>query len=175
MLVCGEDLGMIPSCVASVMQSQQILSLEIQRMPKDPKLEFGITQYYPYRAVATTSTHDMNGIRGWWEEDHDKSQRFFNNILHEHGAAPVYAEPWICEKILASHIASPSMLVIIPLQDWLSIDGSIRRENPADEQINIPAISRHYWRYRMHITLEDLMANSEFNRHLTSLIKSNGR
>ena len=36
MLVCGEDLGMIPGCVAWVMNDLRILSLEIQRMPKDP-------------------------------------------------------------------------------------------------------------------------------------------
>lgn len=40
MLVCGEDLGMIPDCVAWVMNDLRILSLEIQRMPKDPKQEF---------------------------------------------------------------------------------------------------------------------------------------
>ena len=48
MLVCGEDLGMIPDCVASVMSGQKILSLEIQRMPKDPKQEFGNPYTYPY-------------------------------------------------------------------------------------------------------------------------------
>ena len=175
MLVCGEDLGMIPDCVSAVMNSQQILSLEIQRMPKDPKSEFGNTEIYPYLSVGTTSTHDMSGIRGWWEEDREKSQHFFNNMLHENGQAPYYAEPWVCDKIITAHLNSPSMLAIIPLQDWLSINGDIRRNNPQEEQINIPANSRHYWRYRMHLTLEDLLSKKEFNMYLKDKINNSGR
>lgn len=175
MLVCGEDLGMIPDCVPSVMNSQQILSLEIQRMPKDPKAEFGYPADYPYLSVGTTSTHDMAGIRGWWEEDREKTQHFFNNILHEWGDAPYFAEPWVCEKIIDQHVYSPSMLCIIPLQDWLSIDGDIRRDDPREEQINVPANSRHYWRYRMHLTLENLLSQDAFNERLLAKIKDAGR
>ena len=60
MLVCGEDLGMIPDCVAWVMNDLRILSLEIQRMPKNPAEEFGRLNEYPYRSVCTFSTHDMS-------------------------------------------------------------------------------------------------------------------
>ena len=175
MLVCAEDLGMIPDCVPAVMSALQILSLEIQRMPKDPKAEFGNTWSYPYHSVCTTSTHDMGGIRQWWEENHEKTQHFFNNMLHEGGEAPFYAEPWVCDKIINLHMQSPAMLAIIPLQDWLSIDGNIRRANPLEEQINVPANPRHYWRYRMHMTMEELLAKDEFNNRLREKITSSGR
>ncbi len=175
MLVCAEDLGMIPDCVPAVMSALQILSLEIQRMPKDPHAEFGNTWSYPYYSVCTTSTHDMAGIRAWWEENRDKTQSYYNNVLHEGGAAPYYAEPWVCAKILDLHLKSPSMLCIIPLQDWLSMDGNARRENPQEEQINVPANPRHYWRYRMHLSLEQLKALDGFNHTLTSMIKESGR
>ncbi len=175
MLVCAEDLGMIPDCVPAVISQLQILSLEIQRMPKDPKAEFGNTWTYPYLSVCTTSTHDMGGIRQWWEEDHEKSQHFYNNMLQEGGGAPFFAEPWICDKIVDLHLKSPSMLVILPLQDWLSIDGRIRRENPQEEQINVPANSRHYWRYRMHLTIEDLLGNDDYNEYLRNKITNSGR
>ena len=175
MLTCAEDLGMIPDCVPAVMSQLEILSLEIQRMPKDPKAEFGNTWSYPYFSVCTTSTHDMGGIRQWWEENREKTQHFYNNVLHEHGDAPYYAEPWICEKIVDLHLKSPSMLCILPLQDFLSIDGRYRRENPMEEQINVPANSRHYWRYRMHLTVEKLLALSEFNDKLGEMIKNSGR
>ena len=175
MLVCGEDLGMIPDCVPAVMHQLQILSLEIQRMPKDPKTEFGNPLTYPYTAVCTTSTHDMPGIRAWWEEDHEKTQRFFNNMLHEWGNAPYYAEPWVCERIVTMHLNSPAMLTILPLQDWLAIDGKIRRENPQEEQINNPSNAHHYWRYRMHITLDDLLSNQEFNTKIQGMITHSGR
>lgn len=175
MLTCGEDLGMIPDCVPSVMHILQILSLEIQRMPKDPHEEFGNTNNYPYYSVCTTSTHDMPGIRGWWEQDHSVTQRYYNNVLHENGDAPYFAEPWICNRILDLNLKSPSILCILPLQDWLSMDGEIRRKLPSDEQINIPAISRHYWRYRMHLTVEELMQLDAFNTTVRSMINGSGR
>lgn len=175
MLVCAEDLGMIPACVPAVMRELEILSLEIQRMPKDPNTEFGDTWSYPYYSVCTTSTHDMGGIRQWWEEDRAASQRFFNNVLHDRGQAPYYAEPWVCDQIVEQHLKSPSMLCILPLQDWLSIDGNLRRENPLEEQINVPANSRHYWRYRMHMTVEALLKANEYNNYLLGKIKESGR
>ena len=175
MLVCAEDLGMIPACVPAVMHRLEILSLEIQRMPKDPATPFGDTWRYPYYSVCTTSTHDMGGIRQWWEEDRAKTQQFFNEVLHEHGAAPYFAEPWICDRIIDLHLASPSMLCILPLQDWLSINGNIRREKPAEEQINVPANPRHYWRYRMHMTLGELLGHTEFSDYLRNKISNTGR
>ena len=175
MLVCAEDLGMIPDCVPAVMDALQILALEIQRMPKDPKVEFGNTWSYPYYSVCTTSTHDMPGIRAWWESDKAMSQRFYNNVLHEGGEAPYFAEPWICSKIVDLHLNSPAMLCVLPLQDWLSIDGQLRRQNPNEELINIPAISRHYWRYRMHITVEQLMNETTFNESMRGMIAHSGR
>lgn len=175
MLVCGEDLGMIPDCVPAVMAQLQILSLEIQRMSKDPSVEFGNPYHYPYTSVCTTSTHDMGGVRQWWEENRDKTQRFFNQMLCQQGEAPVYAEPWICDIIISQHLESPAMLTILPLQDWLSIDGSLRRQNPHEEQINIPAISRHYWRYRMHLTVEKLLAETVFNDNVRGKIERTGR
>lgn len=175
MLCCAEDLGMIPACVPEVMSRLEILSLEIQRMPKDPKLEFGDTWRYPYFSVCTTSTHDMGGIRSWWESDRAVTQRFFNNALHEHGEAPYFAEPWICKKILDLQLNSPSMFCIIPLADWLSADGNLRRENPNEDQINEPANPQHYWKYRMHLTVENLLNQKDFNTEMKNAVISAAR
>lgn len=175
MLCCAEDLGMIPDCVPAVMKALEMLSLEIQTMPKDPRAEFGDTWHYPYFSVCTTSTHDMGGIRVWWEGDHEKSQHFFNNMLHESGQAPFFAEPWICEKIVDLHLKSPSMLCILPLADILATSGELRRNNPNDEIINVPANSRHYWRYRIHLNVEDLIAAKDFNDHYRELVRESGR
>ena len=175
MLACGEDLGMIPATVPQVMSDLRILSLEIQRMPKDPKQEFANPAWYPYLSVCTTSTHDMNPIRAWWEEDRQVTDSFYHGMLCGQGETPYYCEPWICRQILDQHLWSPAMLTVLPLQDWLSMDGALRRENPNDERINVPANPRHYWRYRMHLTVEQLSTASEFNATLTGMIKSSGR
>ena len=175
MLACGEDLGMIPATVPQVMSDLRILSLEIQRMPKDPAQEFANPAWYPYLSVCTTSTHDMNPIRAWWEEDRQVTERFYHEMLGGHGDAPYYCEPWICRQILEQHLWSPAMLTILPLQDWLSMDGALRRMNPNDERINVPANSRHYWRYRMHMTVEQLQAAHEFNAAVRDMISNSGR
>lgn len=175
MLCCAEDLGMIPACVPDVMERLGILSLEIQRMPKDPGSEFGKIDQYPYLSVCTTSTHDMPGIRQWWESNWQNTQNFYNNIIGNKGEAPYFAEPWICSRIVEMHLESPAMLCILPLQDWLATDGSLRRQDPREEQINIPANPNHYWRYRMHITLEKLCAEKQFNKSISNMIATSGR
>lgn len=175
MLVCGEDLGMVPECVPSVMNELQILSLEIERMPKDKEASFNALPSLPYLSVCTTSTHDMSPIRLWWTENRDTTQRYYNQVLWKHGAAPENCSTDICWQIVTNHLNSPAMLAILPLQDWLSIDGNLRRENAEEERINIPAIATHYWRYRMHISLEELMTASEFNNKLLTMIETSGR
>ena len=175
MLACGEDLGMIPATVPQVMADLRILSLEIQRMPKSVEETFAHPANYPYLSVCTTSTHDMNPVRAWWEEDRQVTDQFWQMILGNTGEAPYYCEPWICRQILDQHLWSPAMLTVLPLQDWLSMDGALRRVTPQDERINVPANSRHYWRYRMHLTVEQLQAATEFNETLSGMIAASGR
>ena len=171
MLVCGEDLGMIPACVASVMASEQILSLEVQRMPKEAFAEFGEPMRYPYLAVATTSTHDMTPLRAWWEESEEVAQHFWEKILKMEGKAPRSCEAEICRRIIEQHLASPAMLAILPLQDWLSISDTLRHNNPHAERINDPSNPHHRWCYRMHLTLEQLLSEKKFNEAVRKAIE----
>ena len=175
MLACGEDLGMIPACVPEIMHEYQILSLEIQRMPKNPAETFADPAHYPYYSVCTTSTHDMSPLRAWWEEDRAVTARFWHEVIGGQGDAPWFCEPWICRRIVEKHLASPSMLAVLPLQDWLSMDGELRFEDPAKERINVPAVPHYYWRYRMHLTLETLLSCREFNDNVREMIASSGR
>ena len=157
------------------MHSQAILSLEIQRMPKDSKREFFHPNDAPYLSVVTPSTHDMSTIRGWWEEDRAATQRFFNNELGQWGTAPSFCEPWIQRIILMQHFYSPAMWSIFQLQDLLGISEPLRRKNPNEEKINIPANPKHYWRYRMHFTLEKLLGEDGFNNDIKDLVSQSGR
>ena len=175
MLVCGEDLGMVPECVPGVMDDLGLLSLRIQRMPKDEKLTFGIPNQYPYMSVCSPSCHDMSTIRGWWEEDRALTQRYYNEILGQYGEAPYYCEPWISEEIIKDHLNSPSMWAVFPIQDLLGMNGELRKENPADERINVPSIPKHYWKYRFHMDMEDLLEEADFNNHLKDIVQKSGR
>ena len=175
MLVCAEDLGMVPDCVPWVMNELRILSLEIQSMPKDPAVRFGQLQRNPYRSVCTISTHDMSTLRQWWDEDEERAQDYFNNELHYSGPAPHPMPGWLCKEVVARHLMSPSMLCLLSLQDWLSIDETLRLPDENAERINIPANPRHYWRYRMHLTIEQLLQADDFNREVMILIKQGSR
>ncbi len=175
MLPFGEDLGMIPSSVPELMRDLQLLSLEVQRMPKQFGQEFSVTYFAPYLSLCTTSTHDMSPIRSWWEEDRAKTQRYFNSMLFEPGEAPETCEPWIAEKIVGQHIQSPAMWVVLPLQDWLAIDADLRHSDPHAERINVPDNSKNVWNYRMHIPLEKLQNASDFNSKLFALIQNERR
>ena len=175
MLVCGEDLGMVPDCVPWVMEQLQILSLEIERMPKNPAYEFGHVWEYPFNSVCTISTHDMSTFRGWWEEDPTLAGRYYNEMTGRHGEAPQHADAGLCEDVVRRHLASPSLLCILSFQDWIGIDPILRYPEADFERINVPANPRHYWRYRMHLTLEKLMECDEFNNKLRQLIDMSGR
>ena len=175
MICCGEDLGMIPACVPWVMEKLGILSLEIQSMPKECDVEFGDTSRYPSLSVCTISSHDTPTMRGWWEENRAAAQRYYNNVLHLQGEAPEKAPGWICERIICSHLASPSILCILTLQDWLAMDEHLRHPDASAERINVPANPRHYWRYRMHRNLEELLNETEFNNHAKQLVTAYGR
>ncbi len=175
MLICGEDLGMVPHCVPDVMEQLGILSLEIQRMPKKTGTEFLHPADAPYLSVITPSTHDMSTLRGWWEENREKTQQFYNQVLGHYGEAPYFCEPWINKEILIQHLYSPAMWSIFQLQDILGISGELRRENPHEERINQPADPKHFWCYRMHHTLEELINQKAFTEELNSYVKASGR
>lgn len=175
MLVCGEDLGMIPECVPEVMQKLKILSLEIERMPKQINVKFGNPLNYSYLSVCSTGTHDMPTLREWWEENPKNRQEYFNNQLGIEGKAPKSLQPNIAKKIIERHLNSPSMLTIIPFQDWMAISPELRRENPKEERINTPENPNNYWNYRMHITIESLIQSSSYKQMLKEMINSSGR
>ena len=171
MLVCAEDLGMVPDCVAWVMDQLRILSLELQQMPKDPKVQFGILSRNPYRSVCTLSTHDMPTLRQWWDEDYERTQVYYSSMLYRGGAAPHPLPGWLARDIIANQLTCPSMLCILSLQDWFALDEKLRLPDADAERINIPANPRHYWRYRMHINIEDLIADKEYNDAIKELVK----
>ncbi len=175
MLICGEDLGMVPHSVPGVMRDLGILSLEIQRMPKDPNIEFFHPKNAPYLSVITPSTHDMSTLRGWWEEDRSRTQKFYNTILEAHGEAPAFCEPWVNRALILQHLYSPAMWSIFQLQDLLGMSETLRRQDPHEERINIPADPNHYWKYRMHLTLEQLIKEKEFSEELKDYITNSGR
>ena len=175
MLVCAEDLGMVPDCVPWVMDELKILSLELQSMPKDPSVKFGHLSRNPYHSVCTISSHDMPTLRMWWDENIQRTQEYYNTMLYRQGPAPHPLPGWLASDIISRHLTSPSMLCILSIQDWLATDETLRLPDADAERINIPANPKHYWRYRMHLNIEDLAADKRFVQNITEMISQSGR
>lgn len=175
MLICAEDLGMLPDCVEPVLNALRILTLEIQQMPKQSGVEFAHLGGNPVRSVTTISTHDMAPMRLWWEESPERTQRYFTTMLQKHGRAPEHLPAHLAEEMIARHLYSPSMLCVLALQDWLAMDGELRRKNPREERINVPSDPFNRWQYRMHLNIEDLMNANNFNNKLKMMITRSKR
>ena len=175
MLCCAEDLGMLPDCVAPVLDQLRILTLEIQSMPKQNGFEFTHLDGNPYRSVATFSTHDMPPLRLWWEESPERTQRYYVTMLQKQGHAPEHLPAHLAEEIIARHLYCPSMLCLMSLQDWLAMDSELRSKNPREERINVPSDSYNHWKYRMHLTIDDLLAAAKYNNKVRTMIKRSKR
>ena len=175
MLCCAEDLGMVPECVGWVMNDLGMLSLEMESMPKEAWVRFGHVERNPKRSVATISSHDTPTLRMWWDEDNERTQDYYNNILGHEGDAPHPLSGSLASEIIQRHLDCPSMLCIISLQDWLAIDETLRCRDANTERINVPAEPHHYWRYRMHINIEDLRNDKAFTERIKEMIVKGNR
>lgn len=176
LLLCGEDLGMVPAVVRPVLQRLGILCLRVERFPTALGEIFADLSHYPYLSVATPSTHDTTPIRTWWEDpDRAVIQYYYEHILGGQGIAPQVCDPSLAEKIIVRHLAAPSMFALFLLQDLLAIDGRLRRDDHRAERINDPAIPHFRWNFRFHLSVEDLRASPEFTARLRSLIRQSGR
>ena len=146
MLACGEDLGMVPHCVPGVMDHEKILSLKMRGMEHEGE--------WKRLSVCATSSHDCATLRMQFADD---------------------PEPGQIQKVLRQFLDSPSMLAIFPIQDWIALDGSLRRQCREEERINEPADPAHHWRFRLHIDMEDLYEAAGLRELIRSMVHSSGR
>lgn len=175
MEICVEDLGMLPRCTGSVLQTLGFLRLHIQRMPEAPDREFDHPGEYEYASVCSPSNHDTSPLRVWWEENKEVTRRYYRNVLRKEGDPPEQLTEELCEEILRMHLDSPAKWAIFLLQDLLAIDPERKNPNPLQERINDPAISPFYWRWRLHISLEELLKADDFIARLQKAVSASGR
>lgn len=174
MLICGEDLGLVPDCVPVVMDKLGITALKVQRSPKE-NIPFYDPQTAGYMNVVTASSHDSSTLRQWWKENRGLTQQYYQQQLHQYGEAPTELPVELAEIIMKQHLHSEAMLAIFPIQEFFATDQKVINPNVDDERINNPAVFPHYWRYRMHLSLEDLLQNKEFSHKIAHFIEESKR
>jgi 4-alpha-glucanotransferase len=167
MMLCAEDLGMVPSMVPGVLKENEILSLYIERMPHQLHQRFGDSLQAPYLSVVTPSTHDMETLASWWEHHPDEALLYFYEILKGEGDVPNRLTSKIGKEIIKRHLNVHAMWVVFLLQDILIADKSLIREDVIKDRINDPGNDDHVWDYRFHISMEQL----EDHRHLAEMLR----
>ena len=175
MLLCGEDLGMVPACVPGVMKELGILSLEIQRMPKTHEIEFFNPAHAPYMSVVSPSTHDMSTLRAWWKEDSRTTAKFAWQMF---GIAfpAVRALRGTRHPDHLRNTSSPRRCGRFSrfrtCWRWTSRSATrTRKRSGSTCRRSCP----FYWRYRMHLGIDELAAADGFNRKLRRLLEATGR
>jgi 4-alpha-glucanotransferase len=77
MLLCAEDLGVIPKCCTDALLEFGICGNDVQRWVKDwnRRHDFLEPQEYRQLAVAMLSTHDTTNWKAWWQYEADTVDR----------------------------------------------------------------------------------------------------
>ena len=175
MLLCAENIGAMPDGYEDVLDRLRILMMVMQSLPHKYDGEFAHIEASPYLSLSTTSTHDMPTLRLWWEENAGRTQRYFATMLQKQGKAPKHLPAHLAEEIVARHLYGPSMLCVLPVQDWLAIDGQYRAKDAADERVNAPYDPYNQWKYRMELSVDDLLQAEPFNRKIRTMVTRSGR
>ena len=174
MMICAEDLGFIPECVPQVMDRLGINALKVQRMPSE-NISFYNPQNASYLNVVTSSSHDSSTLRQWWRENRSVTVKYFHEQLSQYGSPPENLEPQLAEIIMKQHLYNDAMLAVFPIQEFLATDYRLRNPQQDEERINNPSVFPHYWRYRMHVSMENLIEEACFNSKIAGWIEDSGR
>lgn len=175
LLLCAENIGAMPDGYEQVLDRMRILSMVMQSMPQRYDGEFAHIEAWPYLSLCTTSTHDMPTLRMWWEENGGRTQRYYATMLQKQGRAPKQLPAHIAEEMVARHLYSPCMLCILPVQDWLAIDGQYRTKDSSDERINAPYDPYNQWRYRMALSVDAMAKAETLNKKIKVMVTRSGR
>jgi len=173
MLVCAEDLGVVPPCVPRTLEEMGILGLKIERWTRDweaPGQPWVAMEHYPRLSVCSPGTHDTSSLRGYWEETTWPRAQYASEIGLS--SVPDYLTEEVAEKIIKRNLEANSLLVIIPLQDWLALRYERRAFSPEEERINVPgSLDRSNWRWRMYQPIEEVARDEELKKKIGSLIE----
>jgi len=153
-IVIAEDLGVIPPFVRASLNALRVPGYKVMRWEKiddgTPAQAFISPAEYPEFSLATTGTHDTDTLADWWHDAPADERARMLAMLRLPAASADRAEVGFDEvrdAILAALYASPSRLVMIPIQDLFGWR----------ERINLPGtVGPANWSWRLPLTIEDL-------------------
>ncbi|MDI9357394.1 MAG: 4-alpha-glucanotransferase [Phycisphaerales bacterium] len=172
LLICAEDLGFITPEITDIIKQLCILSLEIQRMPKNYGQDFVDLSQVSYLSVSTPSTHDSSTLKGWWEDEEFNKEKLYTTYLHLSQPVPQKFTKELSYGLLKQFVLSPSLLSIFPIQDLMHLNDEWQILRNQEERINDPGNPNNYWGYRMPISLKKMIANKRWVEDVQTLFNS---
>ncbi|HKU99645.1 MAG TPA: 4-alpha-glucanotransferase [Vineibacter sp.] len=193
-VVIGEDLGTVPPGFRATLRDRGILGTRVLWFERQDT-GFVSPRKWPPAAVATSSTHDLPTIVGWWTE-RDIDWRAELGLLGPHetpeslradrsadraalwqslcaarvarGELPAKDEPAsVLEAVAAFVGATRCALAVLPLEDILGLV----------EQPNLPGTidSHPNWRRRLPIAIEHMMQDPAVRARIAALAAARRR
>ncbi len=182
MLICAEDLGVVPQCVPKVLEELGILGLKICFWTRDydnPEAPFISPRKYPHVSVAMLSAHDTVTMRQWWEEQADESTKtafakaFFENTESKIADRTAYS-PDLALLVNSAFLQAGSRLCVFQIQELFSLTDTYRSTDPGSERINVPGtVTPENWSYRIPVPLEELAEDEYFILTVSAMIEEN--
>ncbi len=166
-LPVGEDLGVIPDYMRAMMKEICLPGYRVLRWEKDNEV-FREPRNYPFYSLATTSTHDTDTLKEWWDSM-EKWQRanIWEMISAQKTDGNVPFSEDTHKAILQRVMQSGSSMVIFPIQDIIGEGG----------RINTPGtVSEDNWTYR--VPLEPSSFHEKYQKKMElfkQLIQESGR
>ncbi len=164
------EIAMKSASIRKQLEALHVLSLEVPAGKISEESLIGGAKP-PYFSIFSTSTCNSKTLRMWLGKE--LKSNYYKS--EDTGESSYDASARECETAISQALATDSIFVIIPMQDWMSIEEGVRNRFTDSERINNPYIRGWVWKYRLHISLEQLLEADGLNSKIRKLIESNGR
>jgi len=169
----GYDLGASLNDEEKILHRVGICSYRVQRVPRESIQRFDGTNNFPYMSVCSPTPHDLPHLTLWWRQEQADAQLFYHQFLKKGDVAPLILTPDIASGIIQLHLSSDSMWCMFVFDDLLSIESEFDSVI-SNLWINDPSCDNKF-RYRMKLSLNDLLAHKEWIKNLSKLIENSHR
>ncbi|WP_050478935.1 4-alpha-glucanotransferase [Herbaspirillum rhizosphaerae] len=187
-IVIGEDLGTVPEGFDAQLKDSGLLGIGVLWFEREQR-RFMAPKAWPAHAIATTSTHDLPTVAGWWRgrdiewraeldllmpgdtaaqalDDRKQDRSSLWQALLDAGCVsggqPADDQPEAVVDGAAAYIAhTPAPLALLPVEDLLGLD----------EQPNLPGtVAVHpNWQRRLPATADSLLEQTTCRRRMRLL------
>ena len=123
--IVAEDLGELFDSVRELRAESTFPGMKVLQFALDGTDNEYLPHNYPRNSVCYPGTHDNDTLKGWWETGATLQQQ--EQLT---GYLALTEQEGILRGILRGVLASPSLLAIIPMADWLGLGSEARMNTP---------------------------------------------